>query len=115
MSAALDEAKVRQGREGYPADWVVAFRIISGIPLGCEPNQAEIRLAIWYLIDRGYGVRDIATRTGLGKDVVTGVQDLRKQTRWSTTAGSPERRRRAVRARAARPHWRHLRLLGAVK
>jgi hypothetical protein len=112
VSAALQTVNPR---EGTAADWVVAWRIIYQQPLNCVPTRAEIRLAIWYLLDRGLSVRAIVARTSLSKDVVTGVQDLRKQTRWSVKTGSPERRRRAVRARAARPHWRHLRLLGVVK
>jgi hypothetical protein len=115
MTAAAIERYVFREDDSPSVDWVVSYRLIWGIPLNCVPTRAEIRLAVWYLLDRGLGVRAIVARTGLGKDVVTGVQDLRKQTRWSTTAGSPERRRRAVRARAARPHWRHLRLLGVVK
>ena len=34
---------------------------------------------MWYLFDRGLSISAIMTRTGLSKEVVTGVQDLRKQ------------------------------------
>ena len=111
MSAAL---QLTNPREGQSADWVVAWRIIYRQPLNCEPTKREIRLAVWYLFDRGLSIGAIMTRTGLSKEVVTGVQDLRKQARWSTADATPERIRRVRRAQAARPHWRHLWMLGAV-
>ena len=76
MSAAL---QLTNPREGQSADWVVAWRIIYQQPLNCEPTRREIRLAVWYLFDRGLSISAIMTRTGLSKEVVTGVQDLRKQ------------------------------------
>lgn len=113
MSAAL-QLPATNPREGASADWVVAWRIVYQAPLNCEPTRAEVRLAVWYLLDRGYGIRAIMARTGLSKDVVTGVQDLRKQARWSVKGATPDQARRARRARAARPHWQHLWMLGAV-
>lgn len=113
MSAAL-QLPTTNPREGASADWVVAWRIVYQEPLKCEPTRAEVRLAVWYLLDRGHGIRAIMARTGLSRDVVTGVQDLRKQARWSVKGATPDQARRARRARAARPHWRHLWMLGAV-
>lgn len=110
-AATVTEVNVR---EGYPPDWVVSWRLVYQEPLNCEPTRAEVRLAVWYLLDRGYGIRAIMARTGLSKDVVTGVQDLRKQACWPVKGATPDRVRRARRARAARPHWRHLWMLGAV-
>jgi hypothetical protein len=116
MSAALQEqTEVVNPREGQPADWVVAWRIIQGIPLGCQPTRAEIRLAVWYLLDRGLKVPPIIVRTGLTEREVDTVAELRRRSRWSTTQGPKVRRQRARQARAARPHWQHLTMLGAVR
>lgn len=114
VSAAL-QLTPDNPREGAAADWVVAWRIIYQEPMcGVVPTRAEVRLACWYLFDRGYGVREIMARTRLDKATVTAVQDLRKRSHWSTTKGSEDRRKRARRARAARPYWRHLWMLGVV-
>jgi hypothetical protein len=95
-------------------DWVIAHRLIWGIPLGCEPSKDEIRLAVWHLIDRGYTRGEIITRTGLTKLVVQAVAETRRVARHPAPPQDRLAQRRVEAARAKHPRWFDLNMLGAV-
>lgn len=106
-SAALQKKIAEQ------ADWVVALRILTRQDPGREPNEAEVRLAVWFLLDQGCYESEIMERTGLTRSDVTRVDDLR---RLSLKPDQPRNKggRVPVDARALRPKWRHVMLLGGA-
>jgi hypothetical protein len=90
-----------------PADWVIALRLVQGVPTGRAPTRKEIILAVWFLLDQGHNGKEIERRTRLSSTEVTSVVDLRRAARPNSSCAAGRR----ARARAARPHWRHILLI----
>lgn len=97
-----------------PADWVISWRLINREPPGRTPTDKEIRLAVWFLLDRDWPCTAISERTGLPRNAVTRVYDLRRLAAQPDRPTGRNGGRTPADARAMRPHWRHLLCLGAV-
>jgi hypothetical protein len=77
MTAATLTPIIDADRELRP-DWVVIARIMWGEDPQCDPTEAEVRLAVWLLLDQGYTPRQVETHANLEEAHVAGVATLRK-------------------------------------
>lgn len=101
-------------RESEPPDWVIAHRLVCGAEAGRKPTEAEIRLAVWFLLDQGRNVAEIVEDTVLSEKAVTRVYDLRRLAMKKNRPRGPGGARNPQDARALAPHWRDVMLLGGA-
>lgn len=101
-------------RESEPPDWVIAHRLVRGKAPGRNPTEAEIRLAVWFLLDQGRTVQEITEDTALSENAVTRIYDLRRLATKKDRPRGPKGARNPQDARALAPHWYHVMLLAGA-
>jgi hypothetical protein len=79
---------VDEDREKNP-DWVICARIMWGQDPLCEPSEAEIRAAVWILLDRGRNIVQIKRDTVLTDQQVDRTVELRRLARQPDTGPRP--------------------------